>query len=280
MSDRNNLAVKEQVESALKLLSGANSRVAAALIEPGIVLLLAGERAMADSVWYVSSQEVEVKLKDIANDVADYLAERNIIVEVSVETSHSGSRLMTVSYWSWNVANRLAREFGVSSDAGSPVDITEWMKRFKARLIARFGISQSQADKWYEGVDWVDDELSGHDSSLDALAGHVAAGVLYGYPEPSVTGFLDVPLERHPQDMELVSLPVVEQYYPDVAQPVYAYNPNHVGCEKVQDHIERWQALLQSVYESPTHKSLLETGEFKAARALMEYDPRSSNLKN
>ena len=271
--------MSERMDSTLQLLSSADYRVAAALIEPGIVLLLAGERTMAESVWYVSGKEAEIKLKDIAKDAADYLAVRNIVVEVSLEVSASGSRVMIVSYWSWDAANRLADEFGMSSDVGSSGDITEWIKQFKAKLIARFGMTQSQADKWYEGADWVDDELSSYNSSLDALAGHVLAGVLYGYPV-SDTGFLDVPLERHPQELKLVSLPAVEQFYPDVAQPIYAYNPNLEGSREVEAHIERWQALLRSIYDSQTHKSLLENGEFKAARVFMEYDTRFSSPSN
>ncbi len=250
------------------LISSSSPAVAAALIEPGVVLLLAGERVMADAVWYTPDEAIAQSLQGLSGGIGRFIADYDIELDLQSDISPTGDSLLAVRYWSWTNTREFADKFGFKLKMSNHANAEEFIGRLKDEAIVRYGITEAMAKQWYEGVELVHDE-SGFDGSLQyALAGHVASGLLLGYPEPDITGFIDTPLRRH-GELEYVSLPSVDKFYPNTPQPVYGYNPDAEEAGSVKKQAERWEGILSDVYSSSMHSELLASDDFKRARALM-----------
>lgn len=101
--------------------------------------------------------------------------------------------------------------------------------------------------------------------------GHIAFGVLLGYPDAAILGSTraarkaDDPFTEHTVEADIRGA----DYY-ICPQPVYDY-PHHLAADSsIQAHEQLWSKILKDFYTSDFHKKLAQNPSFKAKLAELD----------
>lgn len=244
------LGEKLKTETAVDAISNVDQKAGSDLIpylvEPNVVLTLAGERGQTE--FFIDSTDPKYeKAITAANEV---LAEKGIYIhDGGVHIGANGKESRIVGVYSAEGLHKTSSETEIPGieefDASAGFDV----ERYKSWCFNSVeGVKAAQAEGRVPG---------------GLGAEHIVVGVDKGYPDKAILGYAE-----HPDDYENMTSSNVEyaDYY-QCAEPNYDYpkslesDPDIIGQQK------RWGETLKSFYNSEWHKVKSATEEFKQTRA-------------
>lgn len=222
------------------LLGKSDSEHLAIWVSPNMILTLAGARGYADGVFYSENQQ-------LLNNWADQIqAGINILGKTTDIRIHTITSKKTAHDESYVIFDILFQEgFAYSIEQSALVD-TALMD--KVQSVTSFEDFFAVL-KTHITIDAV------HSTDPD-IAGHIAYGILLGYPDRAIVDYFNEQYEKDAFAPPLIDADIRGAKYYDCPQPVYSYHRNLLNEPTIVTHEKLWSQILTEYYTSDFHKSL------------------------
>jgi hypothetical protein len=219
---------------------------------PNMVLTLAGARGYGDGIFWGSKNQAAAWQKEIDADLAAlkritnvYMAESGSTVSTMGEHGASYDLVLRDGF-----DHTLEETSILSFDPNSLKDRSPEaaMKALCAAVVAA------------QGKEFNEEET-----------GHIAFGVLLGYPDVAILGSTrGGRTAQDPFAERTIEADIRGADYYICPQPVYDY-PHHLAADpSVQAHEQLWSKILKDFYTSNFHKKLAQDSSFKAKLAELD----------
>ncbi len=219
---------------------------------PNMVLTFAGARGYGDGIFWGSKNQAAAWQKEVDSDLK--ILKR--LTDIYMSESGSTTSTMGETGASYDLVLRkgldqtLETTSILSFDPNSLKDRTPEtaMKALCAAVVAA------------QGKGFTEEEV-----------GHIAFGVLLGYPDAAILG--STRAVRNAQDPfaeHTIEADIRGADYYICPQPVYDYPHHLAGDPSIQAHEQLWSKILKDFYTSDFHKKLAQDASFKAKLAELD----------
>ena len=92
---------------------------------------------------------------------------------------------------------------------------------------------------------------------------HIAAGILFGYPDKVIIGVAKVWNDSDPFVGPFIDANIRGSKYYNCPEPVYHYPRHLVFDQQINKHEQLWSKILKDFYKSKFHRQLSANKDFK-----------------
>lgn len=216
------------------------------LVAPNVILTLSGCRPMADGVYY--SKDATLRQQ--------WLEEMRVAIrrldtpwsKVYEDTNPMGDTYATFDILMWS-----GLEWVLSQ--------TTLLSRQQKQTI----LSKSLDENIQKTLLTMLAESSDIKHIPSDAHGHIATGILLGYPDTAILGAVAAwENSNSSADLSLVPASITHAHYYDCPQPVYDYPKSLENDPSIIAHQQLWNHILEEFYSSSFHKMLLQDKIFRA----------------
>ena len=220
---------------------------------PNMILTFAGARGYGDGIFWGSKKQVARWQKEIDAD----LAVLKRITDVYMAESGSATSTVGESGASYDLVLRKGLDHTLETTTILSFDADTLKDRSPEAAMKALSAAVVAA----QGKEFNDEEV-----------GHIAFGVLLGYPDAAILASTRAARNEHDAFAERsIEADIRGADYYVCPQPVYDY-PHHFASDpSIQAHEQLWSKILKDFYTSDFHKKLAQDPNFKAKLAEIDH---------
>lgn len=251
-----NAETSPNYQAAIDTLTNLQEKVGSAnlayLITPNVILTLSGARAFCDGVFYPQNDaELHEQKAQIAETVSALQSTTDVYLTESGEAkSASGEDYVRYSAVTTEGLKHSIASSELLGDNGS--ELVRQHLSGEELMDAMVALLEQNEQVKAKGLG--DEEL-----------GHIAFGILVGYPDKAIMSSIDK-WDEDPSESEdpLVDAKIEGAAFYTCPQPVYSYPRSMENDPEIVAHEKLWSSILTSFYESDFHKTLAQDPSFQA----------------
>ena len=242
-------------KTALKIVKSVSdslgSEYAAYLVGPNVVLTLAGCRPAADVVSYSDDSNLRKQWNSELQTLFSFLRKFELTwYEIDESVNPMGNPYVAAEFF---FQNRLDWVF----DQTKLLDTTQ-----------KFALQNNiLPTKLIAAIAKVLAEGRNKDRYSKEVYGHIATGIVLGYPDEAIISFADY-YESESEKFVDAKIEYGDRY--SCPQPVYQYIEKLSGSPAIKQHEQLWSTVLDEFYSSELHSALCQDKRFQSKIAELD----------
>ena len=231
------VSVEATVDLVMQLYRRAGPRIGCRLVEPSMVLTLSGARGLTawNGTWRGATLEDAMRLEELDR----FLVPRGISLQ-------PGSDFL-------------------KGEGSVDVIHLAGVERVTRSSFIPATMAYHASSGWRGFYTWRDAQLKAYDRQrpVPVEAYHVLCGILLGYPDRAVLGYLGAGALGNERS---ISADIPYSNYYECGMPTFQFLPEDLDDPGILDKIHEWGELLRGIYEHPWMRDLDSNREFRQAR--------------